>query len=255
MNVNVEKVIELLDWEKGRGKVMVILRQENNQLACCGVLRAHYTTAEELRCIFTGTWEHGGMRWRMDIGNVRVDCDADAVLISVLARYVDIGNGTKNYWPPSDGISVHGQCVGNCFPWASCVSRPTNRDDFVKRWKNDASLNLLPVVVVNRQSRDDVLMCGWLNEEAHVRSLQTGLMHFYSRSRDCLWQKGKTSGHCMRDPEFFWQCDEQALIVFVDAEEPACHEGYRTCFFREVMDDGLETIEKRVFDPKDVYGD
>jgi len=88
---------------------------------------------------------------------------------------------------------------------------------------------LLPVVVQDRAS-GDVLMVAWANAEALERTAETGLAHFWSRSRRSLWRKGETSGNGLRVVEARADCDRDTLLLVVDPEGPACHTGARTCF-------------------------
>jgi phosphoribosyl-ATP pyrophosphohydrolase/phosphoribosyl-AMP cyclohydrolase len=88
---------------------------------------------------------------------------------------------------------------------------------------------LVPVVVQDRPS-GDVLMVAWANAEALERTAQTGLAHFWSRSRRSLWRKGETSGNGLRVVEARADCDRDTLLLVVEPEGPACHTGARTCF-------------------------
>ena len=88
---------------------------------------------------------------------------------------------------------------------------------------------LLPVVAQDRDS-GDVLMLAWANAEAIARTAETGLAHFWSRSRKALWQKGETSGNALRVVEARADCDKDALLLLVEPAGPACHTGSRTCF-------------------------
>jgi phosphoribosyl-AMP cyclohydrolase / phosphoribosyl-ATP pyrophosphohydrolase len=88
---------------------------------------------------------------------------------------------------------------------------------------------LVPVVVQEAGS-GDVLMVAYANREALERTAQTGLAHFWSRSRNALWRKGETSGNEMRVREVRTDCDRDALLMVVDPAGPACHTGARTCF-------------------------
>jgi phosphoribosyl-ATP pyrophosphohydrolase/phosphoribosyl-AMP cyclohydrolase len=88
---------------------------------------------------------------------------------------------------------------------------------------------LLPVVVQDRVS-GDVLMVAWANAEALRQTAETGLAHFWSRSRQALWKKGETSGHRLHVRELRVDCDRDTLLLIVDPEGPACHTGARTCF-------------------------
>jgi phosphoribosyl-ATP pyrophosphohydrolase/phosphoribosyl-AMP cyclohydrolase len=88
---------------------------------------------------------------------------------------------------------------------------------------------LAPVVVQDRAS-GDVLMVAYANAEALARTSETGLAHFWSRSREALWRKGETSGHSLRAREIKADCDRDCVLMVVDPEGPACHQGSRTCF-------------------------
>jgi phosphoribosyl-ATP pyrophosphohydrolase/phosphoribosyl-AMP cyclohydrolase len=88
---------------------------------------------------------------------------------------------------------------------------------------------LVPVVVQDRAS-GDVLMVAWADAEALRRTEETGLAHFWSRSRQALWMKGETSGHRLRVRSARADCDRDTLLLVVDPEGPACHQGTRTCF-------------------------
>ena len=108
---------------------------------------------------------------------------------------------------------------------------------------------LLPAVAQDADS-GAVLMLAYVTREAVERTRETGLAHYYSRSREELWQKGNTSGHVQHVEEIRVDCDGDALLYLVDQEGGACHTGYESCFYRTV--DG-ETVGERVFDPEDVY--
>ena len=88
---------------------------------------------------------------------------------------------------------------------------------------------LLPVIAQDRES-GDVLMLAWANAEAVARTAETGLAHFWSRSRKALWRKGETSGHALRVVEARADCDRDALLLVVEPDGPACHTGSRSCF-------------------------
>jgi len=109
--------------------------------------------------------------------------------------------------------------------------------------------SLLPAVAQDAES-GDILMLAYISEEALEQTRETGLAHYYSRSRDELWQKGKTSGHVQHVEEIRVDCDGDAILYLIDQEGGACHTGYESCFYRTV--DG-EVVGERVFDPDDVY--
>jgi phosphoribosyl-AMP cyclohydrolase / phosphoribosyl-ATP pyrophosphohydrolase len=80
----------------------------------------------------------------------------------------------------------------------------------------------------------EVLTLGYMNDEALRRTLETGEMHFYSRSRDELWHKGETSGNVQRVRQIRYDCDGDALVALVESTGPACHTGQRSCFYRDL---------------------
>ena len=114
---------------------------------------------------------------------------------------------------------------------------------------------LIPAIAQDYET-GDVLMLAYINEDSWRYSLETGNATYWSRSRQKLWKKGEESGNVQKIKEILVDCDEDTVIFKVEqVGGAACHVGYRSCFFRKVMDDGeLEVIGDRVFDPKDVYG-
>jgi phosphoribosyl-AMP cyclohydrolase len=100
----------------------------------------------------------------------------------------------------------------------------------------------------------EVLMIAWMNPEAWAETIRTGRAVYYSRSRKKLWRKGEESGHVQEVREVFVDCDADAVLLKVkQLGGAACHEGYKSCFFRKVEGDGLKVIAEKVFDPKAVY--
>jgi phosphoribosyl-AMP cyclohydrolase len=119
----------------------------------------------------------------------------------------------------------------------------------------DRGNGLIPAIVQDWKS-GEVLMIAYMNEESWDRTLETGKACFWSRSRKKLWLKGETSGNVQVVKEVYLDCDNDALLLKVEQiGGAACHTGYRSCFYRRVADGGLETVGKRVFDPKEVYGE
>ena len=114
---------------------------------------------------------------------------------------------------------------------------------------------LLPAVVQDAAS-GEVLMVGFMNEEAYAATRESGEVTFYSRTRKKLWRKGETSGHRLVVREMRVDCDRDTLLLRVEAQGPGvCHEGFRTCFYRRVEKDGsLRVSEERAFSPEKVYG-
>ena len=100
-----------------------------------------------------------------------------------------------------------------------------------------------------------VLMVAHMNCEAWEETIATGRAVYYSRSRRRLWHKGEESGNIQNVREIYVDCDGDAVLLKVEQiGGAACHEGYPSCFFRQVTPDGLKIIAERVFDPDEVYG-
>lgn len=114
---------------------------------------------------------------------------------------------------------------------------------------------LVPAIVQDDRSRD-VLMLGFMNAAALAETQRKGEVVSFSRSKNRLWKKGESSGHVLRVRDVRVDCDADALLVRVEAAGPGvCHEGYRSCFFRRIEQDGSGTvIEQRTFQPEQVYG-
>ncbi len=119
--------------------------------------------------------------------------------------------------------------------------------------KFDAN-GLIPAIAQDAQN-GDVLMHAYMNADAVRRSLETGLAHYYSRSRGRLWCKGEESGHVQRIQEIRYDCDADTLLLRVEQEVAACHTGKRSCFYRALTAEGSREIgsSDRRFDPADVY--
>jgi len=92
----------------------------------------------------------------------------------------------------------------------------------------------LIAAIIQDASSGEVLMLGYMNEESLKRTLDTGQVWFYSRSRQELWHKGETSGNYLNVRSISKDCDEDALLIQVEATGPVCHTGNRTCFFRRL---------------------
>jgi phosphoribosyl-AMP cyclohydrolase len=110
---------------------------------------------------------------------------------------------------------------------------------------------LVPTVAQDADS-GEVLMLAYASPEALERTRETGRAHYYSRSRDELWEKGATSGHVQRVEEVRVDCDADTLLYLVKQEGGACHTGHRSCFYRTIEGD---SVGERVFDPDEVYDD
>ncbi|OHB81809.1 MAG: phosphoribosyl-AMP cyclohydrolase [Planctomycetes bacterium RBG_16_64_10] len=113
---------------------------------------------------------------------------------------------------------------------------------------------LVPVIAQDDET-GDVLMLAYMNRAAYLETLQTGRVCYYSRSRQKLWRKGEESGHVQQLRAILLDCDADTLLVKVhQVGGAACHEGYRSCFFRRIDPGGAEqVVGQRVFDPATVY--
>ena len=112
---------------------------------------------------------------------------------------------------------------------------------------------LLPVIAQD-DATGEVLMMAYMNEEAYDETLNTGRAVYYSRSRNKLWRKGEESGNVQMVKAIFIDCDKDTLLIRVaQIGGAACHEGYKSCFFRQITPEGVKIIGDRVFDPKEVY--
>lgn len=96
--------------------------------------------------------------------------------------------------------------------------------------------NGLVTVVTQDAVSNEVLMLAFANREAVEKTVETGMAHYYSRSRRALWMKGETSGHSQEIVEIRVDCDNDALLYRVKQNGPACHTGKRSCFFRNMQD-------------------
>ncbi|HEX4848058.1 MAG TPA: phosphoribosyl-AMP cyclohydrolase [Novosphingobium sp.] len=96
----------------------------------------------------------------------------------------------------------------------------------------------LLVAIAQDQTTREILMVAYMDAEALAKTRETGLAHFHSRSRGRLWLKGETSGHVLRVAEIRADCDQDALVLLVSPEGPACHTGATSCFYRKL--DGAE---------------
>lgn len=112
---------------------------------------------------------------------------------------------------------------------------------------------LLPAIAQDADT-GEVLMLAYMNRESYEETLQTGRAVYFSRSRNKLWRKGEESGHVQHVKGIYLDCDTDTILLKVEqVGGAACHEGYSSCFFRQVTPEGLKVIGNRVFDPKQVY--
>lgn len=113
----------------------------------------------------------------------------------------------------------------------------------------------LVTAVIQDHASGRVLMVGYMNEEAFRRTVESGYATFFSRSRNKLWLKGESSGHKLVVKAIATDCDQDAVLVQVEALGPGvCHEGYESCFFRNLEDGEWIVADPRAYDPAAVYG-
>ncbi len=112
---------------------------------------------------------------------------------------------------------------------------------------------LIPVVVQDAGDQR-VLMVGFMNDEAWKKTVETGKVTFWSRSRNELWTKGGSSGHYLAVKDIQTDCDQDTLLIQAESLGPGvCHNGYRSCFYRRLDDGEWKQSEQPTYDPKAVY--
>ena len=115
------------------------------------------------------------------------------------------------------------------------------------------STTILPAIAQDSDS-GEVLMLAYMNQHAFEETVRTGRAVYFSRSRNRLWRKGEESGHIQSVKQILIDCDADTILLKVQQEGVACHEGYESCFFREWTADGSAVVvTERIVDPKTVY--
>ena len=107
--------------------------------------------------------------------------------------------------------------------------------------------------IVQDYQNNDVLMFAYMNPTSLQKTLETGHATYWSRSRSKLWVKGESSGHQQVVKAMYYDCDADCLLIKVDQKVAACHEGYRTCFFRKIEDGETKIVGQKLFDAEKVY--
>lgn len=125
-------------------------------------------------------------------------------------------------------------------------------------WYDQLKFNsdgLIPAII-QEQSTHRVLMMAWMNRASLEKTIATGKTHFWSRSRQKFWMKGETSGHVQTVKDVAFDCDGDTLLIQVEQAGAACHEGYKSCFFRSVgtKSDSIDVTEPRLQGPDEIYG-
>ena len=117
----------------------------------------------------------------------------------------------------------------------------------------EKSAGLVPAIAQDAET-GEVLMLAWMNRDAYQETVRTKRAVYFSRSRNKLWRKGEESGNVQEVKEICLDCDNDTILLKVhQIGGAACHEGYKSCFFRRLDGDALTTVGERVFDPKQVY--
>jgi phosphoribosyl-AMP cyclohydrolase len=118
----------------------------------------------------------------------------------------------------------------------------------------DKAGGLVPAIAQDADT-GEVLMLAWMNLEAFDETVRSGRAVYFSRSRNKLWRKGEESGHNQEVVSIYVDCDADTVLLKVrQVGGAACHEGYKSCFFRRLDDGELTIVHERLFDPKNVYG-
>jgi phosphoribosyl-AMP cyclohydrolase len=114
---------------------------------------------------------------------------------------------------------------------------------------------LIPAIV-QEQTTGRVLMMAWMNRASLEKTIATGQTHFWSRSRQALWRKGETSGHTQAVKDIAFDCDGDVLLIQVEQIGAACHEGYKSCFYRSIDAEGstFRLTEPQLERPEAIYG-
>jgi phosphoribosyl-AMP cyclohydrolase len=113
---------------------------------------------------------------------------------------------------------------------------------------------LVPAIAQDYRS-GEVLMLAFMNQAAWEATLSTGEATYYSRTRDTLWVKGKTSGNIQKVKEIRIDCDNDTVLLKIEqVGDAACHTGHRSCFYQKINDGAIEVVGVPLFDPKEVYG-
>ena len=113
---------------------------------------------------------------------------------------------------------------------------------------------LIPAVIVNVTDNRVLTLC-FMNQDALEKTIETGKVHVFRRSKNRLMLKGETSGHTQSVEEVFFDCEGKSLVIKVKQNVAACHAGYMSCYYRKYNDktDNIEIIEEKVFDPEKTY--
>ena len=126
-------------------------------------------------------------------------------------------------------------------------------DPLLDKLKFDAN-GLIPAIIQDHKT-GEVLMMAWMNRESLQKTIASGRTHFWSRSRKAFWMKGESSGHIQVVKDIAFDCDGDTLLIQVEQTGAACHEGYRSCFFRSIEKESeVKFTETPLESPEKIYG-
>ncbi len=113
---------------------------------------------------------------------------------------------------------------------------------------------LIPTVIVDVEDNRVLTLC-YMNQDALEKTIETGKVHVFRRSKNRLMIKGETSGHIQLVKEVFLDCEGNSLVIKVEQKVAACHAGYKSCYYRKYneKDDSIEISEEKIFDPDSIY--
>lgn len=132
--------------------------------------------------------------------------------------------------PPLSLLTLEGAPRGSRWPLAAVLDAlPWNSDGLI-------------AAIAQQHDSGEVLMLAWMNRRALAETLASGQACYWSRSRQCLWRKGESSGHRQRLIEARLDCDGDAVLLLVDQQGPACHTGRPNCFYNAIRDGAVEVI-------------
>ncbi len=220
---NLFQAVHHIDWEKCRGKVPIVMQNVGRE-----VIDLRFASRDLFEGLQDAPADDKPVWWRhLEMSEVLIECDRDSLLCRV----------------PKCALLESMSCF---FPFMlQEIHRVVDWDKFS---------GLIPVAT-QRALGSRVLMQAWMNREALQRTVETGHMWYWSRSRQCLWEKGSTSGayqYLEVFPQVYGHCEHESLLFQARQRgDAACHEGYKSCFSRQIMFDGsLKVVGERVFDPR-----
>ena len=124
--------------------------------------------------------------------------------------------------------------------------------NFIEKLKFNEE-GLIPAIV-QEESTGRVVMMAWMNKASLISTIETGKTHFWSRSRQKYWMKGESSGHTQQVKSIAFDCDGDTLLIQAEQLGAACHEGYKSCFFRAINQVGdFDITEERLVNPDEIY--